>query len=325
MFLVVFGHILTFSLNAHHSFLSNLFLSFRMPTFFFISGFVAYKAVDRWTGEFYRRMVGKKLVVQIVPAVCFFCLYGLFLGKNPLTDFLAHGFQEYWFTYVLLGMLLVFFTASWMARLTGCSWLQDAVLVAAGVICAAVTPIIFHNTTLDNFSVNNLCRYFQFFTLGVLIRKYYDVATRWLTGNIAMALTLIIFVACLFLLYHPGCSAIVPKSLWWFLRLEIVGFAGVALVFAFFYRNRKFFDKTDNRLVATMLYVGRRTLDIYLIHYFFIPSQLTFMPALSGAGQFFVHFVVATIGAVFVTALSLAVSRIIRLSPFLAHYLLGVN
>ena len=323
MFLVVFGHILTFSLGAHHSFLSNLFLCFRMPTFFFISGFVAYKAVDRWSGALYRRMVGKKLVVQIIPASFFFCLYYLLLGKNPLTFFLAHGFQGYWFTFVLLVMLLIFFTISWMAKLAKRPWLQDVGLVVVAVACAVATPLLFHNDTLNNFSVNNLCRFFQFFTLGVLTRKYYANVTRLLTGNWAVTFTLAVFVASLFLLFHPAVT--LPKSLWWLLRLEVVGYAGVVLIFAFFYRHRAFFDNTDNRLVRCMLYVGQRTLDIYLIHYFFVPNQLSFMPELEGISQFVVHFLVAAAGAIVITALSLAVSRVIRLSPFLGHYLLGAK
>ena len=48
MLLVVFAHVLTFGFGMQKSFLSELFITFRMPMFFFISGFIGYKAIDRW-------------------------------------------------------------------------------------------------------------------------------------------------------------------------------------------------------------------------------------------------------------------------------------
>ena len=45
---------------------------FRMPLFFFISGFLAYKANADWSFSGFSRMMGKKIRIQIIPTVVFF-------------------------------------------------------------------------------------------------------------------------------------------------------------------------------------------------------------------------------------------------------------
>lgn len=73
-----------------------------------------------------------------------------------------------------------------------------------------------------------------------------------------------------------------------------------------------------------MQYVGKRTLDIYMIHYFLLPFRLDMM------GQWFtnnpnpaIEFFITTAIAAMVIALSMVIGNIIRLSPTLSHYLLG--
>lgn len=45
MLLVVFGHVMmfTFGIGGYNSVIGSFFLTFRMPMFFFISGYIAYK------------------------------------------------------------------------------------------------------------------------------------------------------------------------------------------------------------------------------------------------------------------------------------------
>ena len=92
-----------------------------------------------------------------------------------------------------------------------------------------------------------------------------------------------------------------------------------------------------NHISRCLKFIGTRTLDIYLLHYFFLPrfiSHLTLfptdgrLPVAFHPSPFTSHlsqFLIALPIALLVTAVCLAVSYVIRLSPFLAHYLFGVQ
>ena len=53
MILVVFAHVETYmlSIDPNTTFISSLFISFRMPLFFFISGYIAFKSKKVWIFE----------------------------------------------------------------------------------------------------------------------------------------------------------------------------------------------------------------------------------------------------------------------------------
>ena len=330
MTLVVFAHVLSSTFDIRETFLSELFITFRMPMFFFISGFIAYKAVELWTGKLYYSMLLKKLKVQIIPATVFYCLYCFYLGHNPIWHFLSNGFLGYWFTFTLLGMFLIYFTASWLAHIAKCNWLQDTILIIASLLGLLIVVYIkkYHpdlDILLKHYCIKYLCVYMQFFTLGVLVRKYFDTVQRWLRGNILITLSLIVFVACLYLTFHPKCVAVVPYVIHEINLTLLVRYSSLIIVFAFFFKNSSFFDREDNKLVKIMLYIGKRTLDIYLIHFFFIPD-LTFLRDFYIKNDIFtIWLFVAIAVTVLVMALTLAVSNIIRLSDFLGHHLLGVK
>lgn len=61
MLLVVFSHIETFCYNIpfNESILSSLFITFRMPMFFFISGYIAYKK-EWWNLNIYKKNLQRK-------------------------------------------------------------------------------------------------------------------------------------------------------------------------------------------------------------------------------------------------------------------------
>ena len=71
--------------------------------------------------------------------------------------------------------------------------------------------------------------------------------------------------------------------------------------------------------------MGRRTLDIYLIHFFMIPLDFKIITVFMDHPMPVVEAFAAAIIAVLIIAVSLLVSEILRLSPFLAHWLFGAK
>ena len=79
-------------------------------------------------------------------------------------------------------------------------------------------------------------------------------------------------------------------------------------------------------LSRPLQYVGTRTLDIYLLHFFFLPRFLMpYADQLRTYDSRIVEFFVILAIALVVLAITLLASYLIRLSPFLGHYLFGVK
>ena len=137
MFLVVFGHVMFFSfeLGGYSTVIGSIFLTFRMPMFFFISGFIAYKSIDYWTFPFFITRFIKKAHIQIIPALFFFSLYCFTRGTSPLRVF-EFGWGNYWFTFVLFEMFFFYYVLSLLGNKT-----NDKV-VDAGLILLSCLGIL---------------------------------------------------------------------------------------------------------------------------------------------------------------------------------------
>ena len=99
---------------------------------------------------------------------------------------------------------------------------------------------------------------------------------------------------------------------------------GVVVLFAFFRKKQALFSR-EKALGRTMQYVGRRTLDIYLIHFFLLPRSLSEFTFFSDHPMPVIEFFVSSLIAIMVIAVCLVISNIFRLSPWLAHWLFGAK
>jgi len=77
MILVVFAHISFYAYHEDIITFGRAFLQFRMPLFFFISGFILYKHERVWTSLTLYEFMSLKFKVQIISTVCFLLVYGV--------------------------------------------------------------------------------------------------------------------------------------------------------------------------------------------------------------------------------------------------------
>lgn len=103
MILVVFAHIINYGYHITDAkaetmdTFNNLFIRFRMPLFFFISGFVLYKQERIWDKPFIKDFIKKKFFVQIVPTFIFLFLFAYLYNINYIGS-LSEMKSGYWFT-----------------------------------------------------------------------------------------------------------------------------------------------------------------------------------------------------------------------------------
>lgn len=108
------------------------------------------------------------------------------------------------------------------------------------------------------------------------------------------------------------------------LSLEVICCMGVLTTVMLFRRYENAFSK-KNWIGRGLQFIGERTLDVYMIHYFFIPSIPALGVYLSTNGSIVLETVAVLLFSLLVIGFSLAVSSIIRISPWLAYWLLGVK
>ena len=316
MILVVYSHVCHFCLGDSLLGFNGTFFLFRLPCFFFISGWL-FEPVSR---KPFRQIARKKFMVQIVPTFIF-----LLLLAPPPEFFHQLGALKggYWFTFVLfeffiLYMLIVRLDKKW--RL----WVTMTIVIASfcyaryynGIQTLAVGVQSWVVNALGFMSVA-LWRFFLFFYIGAWARRHFDAFIRW-TSKPAM---IILIVAVFFVV----ASTPHLDNIWYeMLRFYVGGISGMWMVFTCFRLSDSWLKKIH--LSKPLQYVGTRTLDIYLLHYFFLPRFLmTYSNQLQAYQNSLLEFVTIMLIALIVSGLSLLASYVIRLSPFLGHYLFGVK
>lgn len=91
---------------------------------------------------------------------------------------------------------------------------------------------------------------------------------------------------------------------------------------------RKYSDvfTKDTFFANTLKFIGRRTLDIYLLHHFFFSKQIQeLFPIFAEYDLQLIEFTVSLVISALIIAACLSISCILRLSPTMAHFLFGAK
>ena len=218
----------------------------------------------------------------------FFLLFLAIIPTTPFEASLAEALASsmkagYWFTLVLLYMLLTYYLFSYAESklpFKSCIPVVLLFIVSLGFFETCYLPRYFswalgykgpQNEFLNYTSLVEMMRYFPFFLFGNIVHRYWQQAQRLM------------------------------DSKWYY---------------------HDFFEQT--RFGSVLQFIGRRTLDIYLLHYFFLPK-------LPMVGEFFKvnrsNFILETTAsfslAFLVIGFCIVTSQLLRVSPFLKKYLFG--
>lgn len=331
MVLVVFQHIATFCWGITHKNIPSVheyFMQIRMPMFFFISGFVLYKSHILWNSAYVMDFLKKKFLIQIIPTVVFLLVF-VHSFDFPLTGILTNGSKAgYWFTFTLFEYFIIYALLRFCFRKRDDGFLDVVILAIA--LCfyvfksGKVYDAIPLSVSLKGFLGMNKWHYFFFFVLGTLVRKHFDLIQKWLDGKwLILCCVSVYFLLNAFKDMLPQDNVL--GDVLDFAFGFILSLTGLIVLFAFFRTNQSLFSK-EKKLGFYLQYIGRRTLDVYLIHYFLIPYQLKKiahvfqdypMPVIEATCSLVI--------ALIIIAFCLLISNVLRLSPFLSHWLFGVK
>lgn len=338
MILVVAYHVaqLGFLQPVKQSSSMSFLMLFRMPLFFFVSGFLAYKATLAWDARTLFTLLGRKIRIQIIPTVVFFlfscaALYPKFM---PAVESNMHSPTKggYWFTLVLLYMFVLYYVFCYAeSKLGRKSWIPITAFFCISLAAYETCYLPRHfwwadgykgkapSAVLDCTSLIQLMKYMPFFLFGNIVRRYWNRATRimdtaWFYPAIVC---LVVFCTMDALKWHT------LRMAWANLPLTLARFILLTMVFMYFRHYAQYFSRMTF-IGSTLQYIGRRTLDIYLLHFLFLPN----LPAV---GSFFKtnrhNFAIDTSLSIFIAMIvivfSIITSNILRISPIFRKYLFG--
>lgn len=347
MILVVLGHVPMYCYHHLEGFsFSTIPTVFHLALFFFISGwFVNSQTVrnadtTKWSGaptirgeglyenEKYNSLrfavydsLKKKSVQLIVPTVVFYLLYCWMNGIDIVENLWSDKFKAgYWFCIVLFVFWL---TLTITKPITEKYWGTLLKFFLASAMIMLNTNLV--TDLLEKYNIPNvLCiqqwQYFIFFYLGSIAQQYKERFFSWLDNGKVMAVAVVTFFGSLLLCYNQPMNLLGIK-----VTFLLWGGLGTGLSFAFFRKYERSFSQ-ETRMGRWLQYIGRRTLDVYMLHFFFLPKNLEWLGnKVMGNGNPAFELFISLAIAMMVACLCLLTSNIIRLSPTLAHWLFGVK
>lgn len=259
---------------------------------------------------------------MLLPTLSMFLIYVfLYWGTMDKLGYCALGEYKwgYWFTFALFLINLIhWLTVIVMKRFSLCeSRMENMTLAVLALVAIALVALKnwdwSHNNALfaNWFSLRLIAMFFPSYLVGVTCRHFEGQFRRLMDNEYFVAVVALAFVGSLFHGggFYFGC---------------VQGLLGVFLLYRFCYFYQDTFS-CNTWLGRQLSLIGRNTLPIYLLHYFFFLGL-----KLYGLGdlmdmhtQWFLVMIVASVLAICVTYASLAMAKVIWLSRILSKLLIG--
>lgn len=322
MILVVLNHVSGFCLdiNSEIQSVNHVIKEFRMPLFFYICGFVLQHNHINWTYNTICTFLKKKFPIQIISTILFLYIF-TYLNNISFVDGLFNDSKMgFWFTYVLF-IYYIFYSLIMgiIYNFNIKSKYEDLIISCIGILFYLfLIPSIYNKIPLDD-SIKNLLSlkhwgYFTFFIGGTLVKKHFDIFTKYLDKKTLLTFSLLLFIS--FNIFKSDVLII-----GWTLFCFITAITGIIIFFSFFRYNSNIID--NSKLGSFLQYIGRNTLSIYFLHYFFLPINLkNILPVFSQHPVPIIEFSISLFISIIIIVFCLLINNIICISPILS-YLLG--
>jgi len=298
-------------------------VQFMMPAFFFVCGFVLFRAKMTWSLLETKRLLKGKICSQIISPCLFFLLY-IYVSSISLRDGVFEYHKVgYWFTFTLFGFYILFSIVLYLSNLFKVkSVFTDILLIVIGLILFYFAIVVSSFESLRD--ISGLLgvyhwNYFIYMALGYLVHKYQLLQKNKRTEIVCAICILLYLVLNIF--YLKIDNSYVPLRL---MQRFLLGISGTILLYAFFFYKEDAIK--DTKVGKCLQYIGKRTLCIYYVNFLLLPVQLHSctlflreypMPLV----ELFLAFILAALNIV----VCLIIYNVIFLSQPLGEFLFGKN
>ncbi len=334
IFMVVMGHVITMCIrDIDNAFIFKFISHTHMPLFFFVCGYFSYKVLRDKDGniaeEFIQPNLWKRLCQLLIPCVVVGTLWLWYFPHSGLLSpldstvsgmLLSPWKNGYWFPWVLFLVLVVYYVFSVLAGV-----LRTNITIYVTALLTWILLMLGVNSLesdiCDLFSLKLVAQFYPIFLVGVFAHRHETFFNKIVENGIAQTVALILGGLSLYVIaYFWEFSFMTEDAVIIVSPLYHICAAIVSVALA-----KKFCAIcSDTKIKNITTYLGRNSLEIYLLHYFFLFPLTSLGWELGNMGLGFTPvFIVSAVVATVIVALVLAVNQIIALSPVLSFLLTG--
>lgn len=253
--MVVIGHITLFSFGYDPSDVVKMLGIFHMPIFFYISGYFTYK--ENTTSRYLIEKLSKRSLNLLVPFIVFGFLWCEFTNNSFIQLFLGGG-GRYWFLWVLFLLSTFFIVYGHLIQNIKKEWLYITLWIVPYCIIMFLKLFEVKIGGIHSiFCINHINSYYRYFLIGYLCRKYTRFNNLLFKNEIVYGIGFI-----LYFLQWRYCN--IHNA-----ALIFFGGLGAIIVLQQYLESKQHVDNVCTKYLSK---IGKASLSIYVIHYFFIPN-----------------------------------------------------
>lgn len=272
--LVVMGHTLSSIAGATDTFFYNVIFAVQMPLFMIISGYVTiYSKPITSIGGFWTR-IKKRTISLLLPWLVWTLIkYCVFSWGQPFGQYMLYIFEHmdtgYWFLFSLWTIDLIVSFSSFLSNIGKQKSLNKYLHIVIqfayiGVMFVALA-VLGYKVGMNVLAIKYSLYYMPFFCLGYLFGMLYsDVANfKWfdITSTVISAISLIAFgLLCVNFNVQQMEDNLLNTSI----RI-VMSLLGCGVIFWVFHNV-----KCAGKAWSVIKYFGVHSLELYVIHYFFL-------------------------------------------------------
>lgn len=304
--LVVWGHIAEKSMGIENTSFNWMYSSFHMPLFIFLSGLFAYKDMKQPSWNYIWLFLKKKAVRILLPFLIVGSFYSLIV-EHSLTSVLRGEFGGYWFLPALFYCMILGLLQRCLTIICGDVKFKEifAFLLVWG--CSAIiwkinVPIPYWLPAL---------KMYPYFMAGHYCRQYHFLTNGYLNIQWVQTIAIIMYVLTLFFTINTN-----------FHFISLTGIFAIILLLDFFAGHAE-------KIPTWLSVIGSYSLEIYVLHWFFLPKMQDFGRYLLKFGSFNENFILVTavcsVVGFFIITISWVVAKFIKQSDILDYLCFGVK
>lgn len=260
--LVVYSHIvnLTTGSKLFISSFNEFCLSFRMPLFFFISGFFIYS--KNYNIDLIKKRCYNRIVKQFYPTLLLLSVLVIFFFNSDFSFLFTEIWKKgYWFTITVVELFFIALPILYFVsnKIFGKKHPLLCIFTYA-IIAKLIIWLISKNVSLPVnclFGLTAISKYLPYFFAGILLRANYDKFLKIITNKIVATISFVIFIVA-FILWDNELSYI------------FTAFSAIIFIHALAFYLFKNDKVVEHKISQGLIYLGTMTLEIYLLHYFFL-------------------------------------------------------